>query len=211
MDPRSHWQEVFTTRKATEVSWYQASAVLSLSMIRRAAPERSSSIIDVGGGASTLVDGLLADGYDSVTVLDVSGAALAEAAARLGGDAGRVTWLEANVLEASLPAHAYDLWHDRALFHFLTDASARRRYARQARAAVRPGGHLVIAAFAADGPTRCSGLDVARYTPRELHAQLGSGFELLESAREEHRTPAGVVQPFTYCLCRVTDPASGRR
>ncbi len=211
MDPRSHWQEVFTTRKPTEVSWYQASAALSLGIIRRTAPVRSSSIIDVGGGASTLVDGLLADGYDSVTVLDVSGAALAEAAARLGGDAGRVTWLEANVLEASLPAHAYDLWHDRALFHFLTDASERRRYAEQARAAVRPGGHLVIAAFAADGPTRCSGLDVARYTPRELHAQLGSGFELLESAREEHRTPVGAVQPFTYCLCRVTDRASGGR
>jgi 2-polyprenyl-3-methyl-5-hydroxy-6-metoxy-1,4-benzoquinol methylase len=211
MDPRSHWQNVYTTRKPTEVSWYQPSATLSLSMIRRVAPARSAAIIDVGGGASTLVDGLLANGYDAVTVLDVSGAALADASARLGEEAGRVIWLETNILEASLSAHAYDVWHDRAVFHFLTQPAERRRYVEQVRASVRPGGHVVVAAFAADGPTRCSGLDVARYAPQELHGQFGPGFELLESAREEHRTPGGAIQPFTYCLLRVElDPAPGR-
>ncbi len=211
MDPRSHWQKVYTRRKPTEVSWYQPSAVLSLGMIRLVAPERSGAIIDVGGGASTLVDGLLADGYERVTVLDVSAAALAEAQARLGRDAARVTWLEANILETTLPAHAYDVWHDRAVFHFLTDAADRRRYVERVRASVRRFGHVIVAAFAADGPARCSGLDVARYAPQELLAEFGSGFELLESAREEHRTPAGAVQPFTYCVCRVKEPASGRR
>jgi SAM-dependent methyltransferase len=203
MDPRSHWQKVYTTRKPTEVSWYQPEAVLSLAMIRRVAPDRSAAIIDVGGGASTLVDGLLADGHDRVTVLDVSGAALDAARARLAGDAGRVIWLEANVLDTVLAAHAYQLWHDRAVFHFLTGPADRRRYVEQVRAAVRPGGHVIVAAFASDGPARCSGLQVARYAPEELHAQFGSDFRLVESAREEHRTPAGAVQPFTYCLCRL--------
>ena len=208
MDPRSHWQKVYTTRKPTEVSWYQPEAVLSLGMIRRVAPDRSAAIIDVGGGASTLVDGLLADGYDSVTVLDVSGAALDAARARLAGDAGRVVWREANVHDTVLPAHAYRLWHDRAVFHFLTGPADRRRYVEQVLAAVRPGGHVIVAAFASDGPASCSGLEVARYAPGELHAQFGSDFQLIESAREEHRTPAGAIQPFTYCLCRLGgDPA----
>jgi len=211
MDPRSHWQKVYTTRKPTEVSWYQPAAVLSLSMIRRVAPDHSAAIIDVGGGACTLVDGLLAGGYDRVTVLDVSGAALAEASARLAKDAERVTWLEANVLDTALPAHAYDVWHDRAVFHFLTDAADRQRYVARVRASVRPGGYVIVAAFASDGPAKCSGLEVARYAPQELHGQLGLDFELLDSAREEHRTPAGVIQPFTYCLCRVKPgPAGGR-
>jgi 2-polyprenyl-3-methyl-5-hydroxy-6-metoxy-1,4-benzoquinol methylase len=203
MDPRRHWQKVYTARKPTEVSWYQPSADLSLSMIRRVAPRRSSTIIDVGGGASTLVDGLLAEGYEGVTVLDVSGAALGEVQARLGKDSDRVTWLEANVLETSLPAHAYDVWHDRAVFHFLTDLAGRRAYVERVHDSVRPGGFVIVAAFASDGPLRCSGLDVARYGPRELHGQFGSDFQLLESTREEHRTPAGAMQPFTYCLCRV--------
>jgi 2-polyprenyl-3-methyl-5-hydroxy-6-metoxy-1,4-benzoquinol methylase len=205
MDPRNHWQRVYTTRKPTEVSWYQPSAAQSLEMIRQVAPDHSAAIIDVGGGASTLVDGLLADGYTSVTVLDVSSAALAAASARLAGDAARVTWLEANVFAAALPASGYDLWHDRAVFHFLTEVADRRRYVEQVRAAVRPGGHVIVATFAQDGPARCSGLEVARYAPEELHGQFGDDFQLLESAREEHHTPSGVVQPFVYCLCRLGD------
>jgi SAM-dependent methyltransferase len=205
MDPRAHWERVYSTRKPTEVSWYQPTAGLSLSLIRRVAPDHSAAIIDVGGGASTLVDGLLADGYDRVTVLDVSGAALAEASRRLAGDAARVTWLEADVFDAALPACAYDVWHDRALFHFLTGAADRRRYVEQVRAAVRPGGHVLVATFAPDGPEKCSGLEVRRYGPQELHGQLGPDFRLLESVREEHHTPAGAIQPFVYCLCRVED------
>jgi SAM-dependent methyltransferase len=203
MKTRSHWQGVYATRNVTEVSWYQATAAASLAIIRRAVPDRSAALIDAGGGASTLVDGLLAEGYDRVTVLDVSDAALAAARARLGGDAERVRWLEADVLEASLPRSGYDLWHDRAVFHFLTEAADRLRYVDQVRSAVRPGGHVVIATFAADGPTRCSGLEVRRYAPEELQAELGSGFHPLHSAREEHRTPAGAVQAFLYCLFRL--------
>jgi 2-polyprenyl-3-methyl-5-hydroxy-6-metoxy-1,4-benzoquinol methylase len=203
MDPRAHWQKVYETRKPTEVSWYQPAARVSLSLIRRVAPDRSAAIIDVGGGASTLVDGLLADGYSSVTVLDVSSAALTEATERLGGDAARVTWLEANVLDAALPASAYDVWHDRAVFHFLTEAGDRGRYVEQVRRSVRLGGYVMVATFASDGPTKCSGLEVARYAPEELHGEFGPDFQLVDSAREEHHTPSGEVQPFIYCLCRV--------
>jgi len=203
MDPRAHWQKVYETKKPTEVSWYQPAARVSSSLIRRVAPDRSAAIIDVGGGASTLVDGLLADGYGSITVLDVSSAALAQASERLGGDAARVTWLEANVLDAALPASAYDVWHDRAVFHFLTEAADRERYVKQVRRSVRPGGYVMVATFASDGPTKCSGLEVARYAPEELHGEFGSDFQLVESAREEHHTPTGAVQPFIYCLCRV--------
>ena len=203
MDPRAHWQKVYETKKPTEVSWYQPAARVSSSLIRRVAPDRSAAIIDVGGGASTLVDGLLADGYGSITVLDVSSAALAQASERLGGDAARVTWLEANVLDAALPASAYDVWHDRAVFHFLTEAADRERYVKQVRRSVRPGGYVMVATFASDGPTKCSGLEVARYAPEELHGEFGSDFQLVDSAREEHHTPTGAVQPFIYCLCRV--------
>jgi hypothetical protein len=149
------------------------------------------------------VDGLLAGGYKSVTVLDVSSAALAEAAARLAGDANRVTWLEANVLHARLASSAYDVWHDRAVFHFLTEDADRQQYVEQVRTSVRLGGHVMVATFAPDGPAKCSGLEVVRYSPQELHSQFGAEFQLLESAREEHHTPAGAVQPFIYCLCRV--------
>ena len=203
MDPRAHWQKVYETKKPTEVSWYQPAARVSSSLIRRVAPDRSAAIIDVGGGASTLVDGLLAAGYSSVTVLDVSSAALVQASERLGGDAARVTWLEANVLDAALPASAYDVWHDRAVFHFLTEAADRERYVKQVRRSVRPGGYVMVATFASDGPTKCSGLEVARYAPEELHGEFGSDFQLVDSAREEHHTPTGLVQPFIYCLCRV--------
>jgi 2-polyprenyl-3-methyl-5-hydroxy-6-metoxy-1,4-benzoquinol methylase len=209
MDPRAHWQKVYKTRKPTEVSWYEPTAALSLDMIRRVAPDRSAAVIDVGGGASTLVDGLLADGYGHVTVLDVSGAALAEASARLAAEASRVTWLEANVLDTALPASAYDVWHDRAVFHFLTEASHRERYVEQVRASVRLGGHVLVATFAPDGPSKCSGLPVARYAPQELHGQFGSDFQLVDSVRQEHRTPAGAIQPFVYCLCRVAGRRSG--
>ena len=203
MDPRTHWQKVYTAKKPTEVSWYQPTAARSLITIRRVGPDHSAAIIDVGGGASTLVDGLLADGYTRVTVLDVSGAALSEASARLANSAARVSWLEASVLDAPLPASAYGVWHDRAVFHFLTDTADRQRYVEQVRASVRPGGHVIVATFASDGPAKCSGLDVVRYTPQELYDQFGSEFQLLDSAREEHHTPTGAIQPFIYCICRL--------
>ena len=203
MDPRDHWESVYGTKKPTEVSWYQATAALSLDLIRRVAPDRSAAIIDVGGGASTLVDGLLSEGYNNLTVLDVSAAALAEAATRVGPNTARVAWREANILDAVLPALAYDVWHDRAVFHFLLDPEDRRRYVDQVRAAVREGGYVMVATFAEDGPMRCSGLEVMRYAPEGLHQQFGPDFQLLQTAREEHHTPAGTIQPFIYCMCRV--------
>ncbi len=188
------------------MSWYQPELTLSLGLIRRAAPDTSAAIIDVGGGASTLVDGLLAAGYHRLTVLDLSGLALAAARVRLGAAVAPVTWLESDVLETPFRAGEFDLWHDRAVFHFLTRPSDRRRYVAQARHAVLPGGHVLIATFAPDGPARCSGLDVARYAPEELQAELGAWFRLLSSHREEHHTPDGRTQAFSYCLFRTGDP-----
>ncbi|MEO6526346.1 MAG: class I SAM-dependent methyltransferase [Gemmatimonadaceae bacterium] len=203
MTHREHWDRVYRQKPASDVSWYQPEATVSLDLIRRATPDLQAPIIDVGGGASTLVDGLLEAGYRNVTVLDIAGAALAVARQRLGDDASRVTWLDSDVLTAPLALAGFAVWHDRAVFHFLTDPNDRARYVAKVREAVRPGGHVIVASFAPEGPDRCSGLDVVRYSPDTMHAQFGAGFQLLDSVREEHHTPAGVTQAFVYCLCRV--------
>ncbi len=205
MDRHEHWEQVYRTKGPDQVSWFQAEARLSRELIASVAPDRDSTIIDIGAGASTLVDGLLGLGYRQVTVMDLSAAALALAKARLGAGAEAVTWQAADVLRVRLPAHAFDIWHDRAVFHFLTDASDRARYVAQVRHAVRPGGIVLVATFAEDGPLRCSGLEVARYAPHELHAQFGDDFTLLDSHRELHTTPSGATQAFTYCVCRLTE------
>ena len=207
MDVKTHWDRIYRTKPAHEVSWFQREAQVSLSLIQRAAPDRAARIVDVGGGASTLVDGLVAAGYRQLTVLDLSNAALAVAKARLGDAARDVTWLEGDVRAAALPASAFDVWHDRAVFHFLTSADDRASYVNQVRSAVAPGGFVIVATFAEDGPTRCSGLPTARYSADALHREFGSGFRLVESVREVHVTPAGVSQAFVYCLCQV-GPAS---
>lgn len=204
MSLREHWQSVYRTKQASQVSWYQPEPSLSLDLIRRVAPAPDSHIIDVGGGASTLVDGLLNYRYRNVTVLDIAEASLSVAKNRLGERAAEVSWHEANVLGAELPVAAFDVWHDRAVFHFLTDAADRAAYVAKARESVKPGGHVIIASFAPDGPTRCSGLEVVRYSPDTMHAEFGKGFHLLESMREEHHTPSGTTQAFVYCLCRVS-------
>jgi len=202
MEPKDHWEKVYTTRAPTEVSWFQEHAQLSLKLIRDAGVSHSAAIIDVGGGASTLVDDLLADGYEHLTVLDLSGSALATARARLGARAAQVQWIEADILNAELPAQAYDVWHDRAVFHFLTTEKERRAYVQKVLGAVRPGGLVIVATFAEDGPTICSGLPVMRYSASELHAEFGEPFQLLGHERESHRTPAGGEQKFVYCFCR---------
>lgn len=202
MDRSAHWEQVYRTKGPDQVSWFQAEALLSRALIEQAAPDRTASIIDVGAGASTLVDGLLGAGYQHITVVDLSSAALALTQRRLGDAAASVVWHEADVLTAELPGQHFDVWHDRAVFHFLVDSADRARYVEQVRRAVRPGGIVLVATFAEDGPTRCSGLDVARYSPAALHAQFGAEFELLESRREVHTTPSGASQAFTYCVCR---------
>lgn len=212
MNSKEHWEQVYATRSSTEVSWFQEHALLSLRLIREAGVPTSASVIDVGGGASTLVDDLLAAGFEHPTVLDLSSAAIAMAKTRLGDAAGDVTWLEADVLEVDLPASAYDVWHDRAVFHFLTDAADRQAYVRKVLHAVRPGGLVIVATFADDGPTKCSGLTVSRYTPEGLHAQFGAPFLLLRHERETHHTPAGGEQRFVYCCCRKgASKAAGKR
>jgi len=202
-DAKAHWEHVYQTRRVDEVSWFQRQASVSLELIRRAAADPAARIIDVGGGASTLVDGLLNAGYSNVTVLDISTTALSEARTRLGEAASRVQWMEADVLTAALPEPQFDLWHDRAVFHFLTQENDRAAYINQVRRAVRPGGHVLVATFAEDGPTSCSGLKVARYSAAALHDTFGPQFQLVTSVREEHLTPGGARQSFVYCLCRL--------
>lgn len=201
MDPKSHWEKVYTRKAATEVSWYQPHAERSLAIIRRLTGGRPFRLIDVGGGASTLVDDLLPLPGAELTVLDLSEAARDVARRRLGAQAQRVHWVAGDVTTAALPAQAYDLWHDRAVFHFLTEPAQRAAYVAQVRHAVRPGGHVIVAAFGPEGPLQCSGLPVQRYAPGELHAQFGGAFELVEHQTEAHHTPGGAVQEFVYCLC----------
>ena len=202
---RTHWETVYQTHNPTEVSWFQPEARLSLDLIRASAPSLRNRIIDVGGGASTLVDGLLRSGYIDVTVLDLSSTALAKARQRLGGQASRVLWVEADALTDTLPAASFDVWHDRAVFHFLRDEEDRRRYVAAVRRSLKPGGHILVATFGPEGPSRCSGLDVVRYTPEELHAEFGGAFEKVGSATEMHSTPWGAEQQFVYCYCRLRD------
>lgn len=202
-DPATHWQQVYDTKASDEVSWYRPHLEQSLAFIERAGISRGAGLLDVGGGASTLVDDLLDRGFTNVSVLDLSERALDVAKARLGDRAARVQWLVGDVTTVQLPAHGFTFWHDRAVFHFLTDAAARQRYVEQVRHAVAPGGHVLVATFAPDGPERCSGLAVCRYSAEGLHAEFGDDFQRVDSARETHRTPRGGEQAFMYCYCRL--------
>ncbi|WP_105259218.1 class I SAM-dependent methyltransferase [Pseudoalteromonas sp. T1lg88] len=196
-DRKAHWQNVYEHKEVTEVSWFQAKSALSLELIANSHLEPSAPIIDVGGGASVLVDQLLDQGYTNLTVLDISGAALAKSAKRLGEKAGAVNWLESDVTAFS-PDSQVALWHDRAVFHFLTDAAERQRYVGALKKTLRLGGHLIIAAFAIGGPEKCSGLPIVQYDAAKLIAELGPEFRLLEERIEEHITPAQRVQKFAY-------------
>ena len=202
MANKHHWEHVYETKPTTEVSWYRTHLDQSLALIRETSVALSGQIIDVGGGASTLVDDLLDAGYQHVSVLDISGKALNEAKRRLGPRAAAVDWIEADITQAKLPHHHYDVWHDRAVFHFLTDPQDRQRYVEQVRHAVKPNGHVIVASFGPQGPLKCSGLDIVRYRPDELHGQFGGEFQLLKSVQEEHQTPGGALQQFVYCYCR---------
>lgn len=201
MDARQHWEKVYSTKAANEVSWFCPHLETSLSLIARAAGNPSASIVDVGGGASTLVDDLLARGYWKITVLDISAAALDIAKTRLGELASSVEWLCADVTKALLPAHAFDVWHDRAVFHFLTRPEDRRLYVRSVLSAVKPRGRVIVSTFGPEGPQKCSGLEVMRYDVPSLHGEFGERFRLVNSSKELHQTPFGTTQQFLYCYC----------
>lgn len=200
-DRTTHWQNVYATKDEAEVSWFQASPAISLEMIRAASPDRVAAIIDIGGGASRLVDALLQDGYRNLAVLDLSANALDAAKVRIGGAASTVDWIVADATTWR-PAKTWDVWHDRAAFHFLTDPLDRAAYVERLRSAVAPGGHVIIATFAPDGPEKCSGLPVRRHDSASLSAELGPEFELVETRSETHRTPWHSTQAFQFSRFR---------
>lgn len=199
--PKDHWEKVYQTKQPDAVSWFQAHATRSIELIRSVGESWDANIIDVGGGASTLVDDLLSLGFENLSVLDLSAGALDVAHKRLGAAGDRVKWIAGDICAVNLPDRMYDIWHDRAVFHFLTDPADRAAYVQQVMKSVKPGGHVIVATFAPDGPEQCSGLPVARYAPGELHQEFGPSFELLEHMSEEHKTPWGSVQHFVYCHC----------
>lgn len=197
MNRREHWNRVYRDKPAYRVSWYQQQPAASLEMIAASGIAGDAGIIDVGSGASVLVDRLLELGYTKLAVLDVAHSALEAVRARLGDRAALVEWFEADVTRFE-PTRRYALWHDRAVFHFLTDAGDRAAYVRTLGKALQPDGTVIIATFAPDGPPKCSGLDVVRYDEQSLAAELGASFQLRDSCREAHLTPGGMTQPFCY-------------
>ena len=203
VDRRQHWETVYRSKAAGDVSWFQPHAASSLRLIGGCAGT-DAHIIDVGGGASVLVDDLADAGYRNLSVLDLAESALAASRARLGARAQSVQWIAGDITRVELPAARYDVWHDRAVFHFLTDPADRAHYVEQVLRSVKPGGHVIIAAFGPGGPLQCSGLDVMRYAPDALHAEFGAPFRLLRHETEIHHTPSGQEQEFVYCYCRRT-------
>lgn len=199
MNPQTHWDKIYTEKPPDAVSWYAPHLDTSLALVKRTALPRSARIIDVGGGESTLVDDLLARGYSHLTVLDISQAAIDASKRRLGRAAEKVQWLTADITRVELPPQLFDLWHDRAFFHFLTDPAERAACVRQVARAIKPGGHLIVSTFGPDGPSTCSGLRVARYDADSLHKEFGSRFRLRESLTQMHHTPFGTQQQFLCC------------
>lgn len=201
MTRRDHWQSVYTSKAPDAVSWYRPHLERSLVWLDAMQLARGARLVDIGGGASTWVDDVLARGFESVTVLDIADAALAHPRARLGAEAHRVDWVVADATDVPFADESVDLWHDRAVFHFLTDPRERSRYLAGLRRCVRPGGAVIIGTFAPDGPERCSGLPVRRYSPEQIVAALGPGWALRDRATETHETPWGATQHFAWACC----------
>ena len=201
-DPRTeHWETVYRTKAADSVSWFQAEPRPSLAALAKVPVGRDRSLVDIGGGASSLVDQLVQRGWTDVTVLDISPAALDVARARLGAVAGGVSWIARDITRWT-PERSFDVWHDRAVFHFLTDAADRAAYRQALEAGLSRGGYLIMATFAPDGPERCSGLVIQKYDADSLAAELGEGFELIDQWREGHTTPGGGLQNFAWAIFR---------
>lgn len=199
----THWENVYQTKASDAVSWYCEHLAKSLELIKQSVSSNAASIIDVGGGHATLVDDLLDEGFTNISVLDISATAIDTSKKRLGDRASQVTWLVGDITNIALPAQQYDVWHDRAVFHFLTEREQREAYVKQVARSVKLGGYVIVATFAKDGPEKCSGLDVVRYDTDTLHDEFGTRFELIGSATELHQTPFNTTQQFLYCYCKV--------
>ena len=199
MQNQQHWQKVYTEKKPNQVSWYQKHAQLSIRLIAQLTASKNAPIIDIGGGASNLVDDLLNKGYQNLSVLDVSQAAINHTQTRLGDQQYNVNWLVGDINEINLPQSSVELWHDRAVFHFLIDQPSRQNYLKLANQTIKSSGHLVIATFAEDGPDRCSGLAVKRHSKQQLADFFAPYFDLLGAEKETHLTPSGSSQNFIYC------------
>lgn len=202
MHASDHWDNVYRNKSFDSVSWYAPHLDESVRMIEQLCPSKTASIVDIGGGESTLVDDLLHKQYQDVSVLDISAAAIDFTRKRLGFRARQVGWHVGDVTRYDFGAKKFDLWHDRAVFHFLTDPVARQTYVELVRRSVKPGGHVLMATFGPDGPLKCSGLDVVRYDEQSLHDEFGVGFRLLGNEIVKHHTPMGTEQQFLYCWCR---------
>jgi 2-polyprenyl-3-methyl-5-hydroxy-6-metoxy-1,4-benzoquinol methylase len=198
MNRDRHWENVYKTKSPEEMSWYEPHLATSLEWILEAAPSHSSSIIDVGGGASTLADDLHARGFRSLTVLDISPTAIARSQERLGTAAGDINWIIGDVTHCSLPDAAFDIWHDRAVFHFLTEQEEKASYVKQLANSMKPSGQVIIATFSINGPRSCSGLTVSRYDTPSLQKEFGADFKIVKSETITHQTPSGAVQEFLY-------------
>lgn len=199
---KTHWERVYSTKSPDQVSWFQSYPDRSLSMIADVASTPSAAIIDIGGGASILADCLLEQGYTNITVLDISCAALAVVQERLAERSGQIHWIEGDISGNHVPLQSYDIWHDRAVFHFLTSQTDRQNYLQSAKQAIKPGGYWIMATFAKDGPEQCSDLPTMRYDADALSAELGDAFTLIRQEQESHITPAGKEQSFLYCCFR---------
>ncbi len=200
MDFKSHWENVYKTKNADQVSWFKPHLSMSLGLILGTKIDKHDPIIDVGGGASTLVDDLLSEGFMDITVLDISSESLEVAKKRLGKKALKVHWMTDDITTANLPKNHYSLWHDRAVFHFLTSPEDRKKYVKVMNESLKPQGAVIIATFSLKGPERCSGLDIVRYSPETLQAEFGENYRLIKNLEEPHETPFGTKQEFVYCL-----------
>ena len=203
MDKKDHWEKVYGTKSPDAVSWFAPHLETSLNLIHEATQDKAASIIDIGGGEATLVDDLLVEGFTDLSVLDISQRAIDVARGRIGKNADKVHWYCADITQATLPQNYFDVWHDRAVFHFLTDAAQREIYVEHVMRSVKHGGYVIMSTFGPEGPEKCSGLDVVRYDSEHLHGQFGKTFRLLNSTTEIHKTPMGTTQQFLYCFCRM--------
>ncbi len=202
VDTRGHWEHLYGSTKSESHSWHQPHLRQSLALIAEAQLAKDARLVDIGGGDSTLVDDLLEEGYVNVTVVDISRSAMDQAKNRLGALASRVHWVQGDVTKAEFPPDGFDLWHDRALFHFLTANESRAAYLALLRSSLRSGGYAVMATFSEKGPEECSGISTTRYSEKALAEQLGASFHLVDSREEVHRKPQGGEQQFIYCLFR---------